>query len=312
MLEEITEQEYLILQNIRNKNRCKDYVLYDFDEQMRNVVNNGFFMNDRTGTGCYYLPGIDVEIDISSRIPIPTRRKTAWKSMLKEYLWFLTGSSEINDLRAMGSNVWNFWEDPSWASKNGFPPSSIGYGYGPNLIHFGGDLSNLKENPGVNQIDIVIETLRKNPNDRGILFSFYRPDKSKSTDVKLRPCHVLYQFVVTPNQYGEMKNLNCIMYQRSSDMFVGNLSTNLQGGAFYTYMIAQQVGMVPCKLYHKSGHAHVYADHVNLVKEYLNRPIVKSPILKLNKRDSIYDYTADDFELEDYSPLPKMNVPISV
>jgi thymidylate synthase len=282
------------------------YILDNFDDNLRKVLDHGYDMMDRTGVGCRYLPGITTEIDISQRVPVPTRRKTAWKSMLKEYLWFLTGSDNINDLRAMGSKVWDSWDDPEWAKKNGFKEGSIGYGYGPNLIRYGADINN-PEDKGFNQLDYVINELKTNPNSRRILFSFYRPDKQGSSNVKIDTCHHTYQFIVEPN-----KKLSCVMFQRSNDAFIGNLSTNLQGAAFYTYMIAQQTGFTPSKLIHCGAHFHIYNNHFEAVREYLERDKPNSPILILNKRDSIYDYTSDDFTLEDYNPLPSMKLEIAV
>lgn len=306
------EEKQLIERFRQEKNRNSNYVLWNLDDNMNKVITTGFQMTDRTGTGCKYLPGILSTVDISKRIPVPTRRATAWKSMLKEYLWFLSGSHNINDLNKMGSKVWDFWKDDKFTSENGFEQGSIGYGYGFNLLHYGGDIHNIEANPGFNQIDYVINELKNNRNSRRILFCFYRPDKSSSKDVKLPPCHCVYQFIPEPDSNGNMVNLSCCVYQRSSDSFVGNLSTNLQGASFLTYMIAQQVGMKPSNLYHFSAHFHVYNNHIPLVEEYLKRVPTNSPILKLNKRDSIYDYTVEDFILEDYSPLEKMSVPISV
>ena len=306
----ISDDEYKMVMRNRAVKNNPDYVLMEFDNNMRRVLEEGYEMMDRTGTGVKYLPGITTTIDISERVPVLTRRKTAWKSMLKEYLWFLTGSDKIGDLNAMGSKVWDFWRDEEWATKNGFDSDSIGYGYGPNLIHSGGDLHDLKNNPGVNQMDYVINELKTNPHSRRILFDFWRGDKLKQQ--KLPCCHNIYQWIVTPNERGDMKDLHCVVYARSTDAFVGAGSTNLQGATFYTYMLAQQVNMVPKTLTFCSGHFHVYIDHIPFVNEYLSRPIVKSPKLILNKKDSIYEYTADDFTLEEYDPLDRMQVPISV
>lgn len=281
------------------------YILEDFDRNLEKVLRSGYDMMDRTGVGCRYLPGITTEVDISERVPVPTRRKTAWKSMLKEYLWFLTGSDNIQDLRDMGSGVWNAWDDPMWSIKNGFKSGSIGYGYGPNLIRYGADLST--EDAGFNQMDYVINELKNNPNSRRILFSFFRPDKQGSNNVKLDPCHLIYQFIVEPD-----RRLSCVMFQRSNDMFIGNLSTNLQGAAFYTYMIAQQVDMKPSKLIHCAAHAHIYANHFNQVEEYLSRTPTSSPILSLNRRENIYEYEAKDFSLLDYDPLPSISVEVAI
>jgi thymidylate synthase len=296
------------LEILRNVKPNPNYILREFDENLAKIVDNGYDMDDRTGTGCRYLPGIVTNIDISERVPVLTKRKTVWKSMLKEYLWFLTGSDRISDLQKMGSKVWDAWQKPEWAESKDLPEDSIGYGYGPNLIKYGQSLHRLDGPPkGFNQIDHVINLLRTNPNSRRILFSFFRPDKQGSENTVLDPCHLIYQFIPEPN-----KKLSCCVYIRSNDFFVGAGSTNLQGAAFYTYMIAQQTGFTPSKLIVMSAHAHVYSNHINAVKEYLSREEVNSPILKLNKRDSIYDYTADDFELEDYNPLPKIKVEISV
>lgn len=291
------------------------YILDNFDENLSNIRHNGYDMMDRTGVGCRYLPGVVTTIDISERVPVPTRRKTSWKSMLKEYLWFLTGSDRISDLRKMGSGVWDFWEKPEWAKSKGLAEDSIGYGYGPNLIHYGAEFHDEYHKQalphkcigGFNQIDHVINLLKTNPNSRRILFSFFRPDKQGPENTVLDCCHLVYQFIPEPDN-----KLSCCVYIRSNDMFVGALSTNLQGAAFYTYMIAQQTGFKPSKLIVMSAHAHVYSNHFDNIDEYLSRDKPNSPILKLNKKESIYDYTADDFELEDYNPLLRMKVEIAV
>lgn len=281
------------------------YVLEEFDKNLELVLNDGYDIIDRTGIGCRFLPGIKTTIDISDRVPVPTRRKTSWKSMLNEYLWFLTGSDNIKDLQKMGSRVWDSWDNEQWCQDNGFFNGSIGYGYGPNLIRYGADIND-KWDFGFNQIDYVINELKNKPNSRRILFSFWRPDKVGESNVRLEPCHLIYQFIVNKDK------LTCVVYQRSSDMFVGNLSTNLQGATFYTYMIAQQVGLIPDKLIHISGHAHIYHNHFDSVKEYLSREKPNSPILLLNKKSSIYDYTSDDFTLFDYSPLKSIKVDVAV
>lgn len=309
---DLSTSEIEAVKRMREIQKHKNYILMDFDHKLEHVLRNGYDMQDRTGVGVRYLPGISTTMDISERVPVPVRRGTNWKSMLKEYLWFLTGSDNINDLNRMGSKVWDFWRDEDFAKTGGFESGSIGYGYGPNLIHYGGDLTNLENNPGVNQIEYVLNELRSNPTSRRILFTFWRADKLGKYDVKLPPCHHTYQFVVEPDENGHMDRLSCVIYARSTDAFVGALTTNLQGAAFYTHMLAQQVGMNPHTLTFSSGHFHIYHNHIPFVEEYLSRDIPDSPILVLNKRGSMYDYTSDDFALESYNPLPKMTVPIAV
>lgn len=289
-----------------------NYILRGFDYNLAKIMDEGYDMMDRTGVGCRYLPGITTTIDISERVPVCTKRATKWKAMLAEYLWFLTGSDRISVLEnKFNSKVWNSWKKPEWANKKNLDEDSIGYGYGPNLIHYGASLNpyerEMNEDQGFNQVDHVINLLRTNSNSRRILFSFFRPDKQGSENTVLDCCHLVYQFIVEPNN-----KLSCVVFQRSSDSFIGNLSTNLQGAAFYTHMIGQQTGFTPSKLIHTSGHFHIYNDHFSFVEEYLARPEVDSPILHLNKKESIYEYTLDDFELIEYNPLERMKIPIAV
>jgi len=298
------------LEIMANKPKNPNYILRQFDENLARIMDEGYDMKDRTGTGCRYLPGITTTIDISERVPVPTLRATKWKAMLAEYLWFLTGSDRINDLRnKFGSKVWDAWQKSDWAKSKNLPEDSIGYGYGPNLIQYGFNISNsLDWTPeGFNQVDHVINLLKTNPNSRRILWSFFRPDKQGTENVVLDPCHLIYQFIPEPN-----RKLSCCVYIRSNDMFVGALSTNLQGAAFYTYMLGQICGFTPSKLIVMSAHAHIYKDHFPFIGDYLSREEVSSPILKLNKKESIYDYSLEDFELDEYNPLEKMKIPISV
>lgn len=294
---------------LQNKPKNPNYILREFDENLAKIMDDGYDMQDRTGTGCRYLPGITTTIDISERVPVPTLRATKWKAMLAEYLWFLTGSHRISDLRdKFGSKVWDSWQKPEWAESENLPEDSIGYGYGPNLIKYGGSLHKLDGPPyGFNQVDHVINLLKTNPNSRRILWSFFRPDKQGPENVVLDPCHLIYQWIPEPNN-----KLSCCVYIRSNDIFVGALSTNLQGAAFYTYMLGQLCGFTPSKLIVMSAHAHVYFDHFSFVEEYLQREEINSPILKLEKAETIYDYKLDNFDLIDYNPLPRMKIPISV
>lgn len=304
------------LEIMANKPKNPNYILRSFDENLARIMDEGYDMEDRTETGCRYLPGITTTIDISERVPVPTLRATKWKSMLAEYLWFLTGSDRIGDLREkFGSKVWDSWEKLEWAKSKGLEKDSIGYGYGPNLIHYGAEFHDeyhkhaLPHNciGGFNQIDHVINLLRNSPNSRRILMSFFRPDKQGPENTVLDPCHLIYQWIPEPN-----KKLSCVVYIRSNDMFVGALSTNLQGAAFYTYMLGQQCGFTPSKLIVMSAHAHIYNNHFSFVEEYLQRSEVDSPMLQLENKSSIYEYALDDFELLEYNPLPKMKIPISI
>ncbi len=309
-----------------------NYIMRPYDEALKTILNTGFDIDgDRTGVGTRCEFGMNTEYDISERVPVLTKRKVAWKSIVKEVLWYISGSHNINDLEAMGAKIWTPWKSKEFTDKHNLPEGSAGYVYGFNLIHFGANIQEIEQyntrhsllssqfqhvnvptpDYGFNQLDYVINTLRTNPKSRQACFTFWRPDTNHMAI--LPACHAFYSFIVSPDEYGEMKVLNLHLTQRSADWFVGVGMGNLWTGTLFVYMIAQQLGMKPGTLYHSGAHCHIYNNAMDSAIEYLARDFEpNSPILHLNPRSSIYDYTVEDFELEDYNPLPKMNVAIAV
>lgn len=305
-----------------------NYIMREYDDALRRIVEQGFDIGgDRTGVGTRALFGLSTSYDISERVPVLTKRKVAWKSIVKEVLWYISGSHNINDLEAMGAKIWTPWKNDEFTEKHGLPEGSAGYVYGFNLIHFGADIHDYEfmvSNPigyakewrtrnaeGFNQLDYVINTLRDNPKSRQACFTFWRPDTNNQAI--LPACHAFYSFIVSPDESGEMKVLNLHVFQRSNDYPIGVGMGNLWTGTLFVYMIAQQLGMKPGKLYHTGSHCHVYNNAMDATQEYLARTEEPdSPRLILNKRDSIYEYTPDDFELVDYNPLPAIKFAIAV
>lgn len=288
-----------------------NYIMREYDDALLNIFENGFDIDgDRTGVGTRCLFGINTKYDISNRVPIPTKRKVAWKSIVKEVLWYISGSSNIGDLEESGCKIWTPWINDEFTTKHNFPEKSGGYLYGFNLIHFGANIHNPNDK-GFNQLDYVINTLRDNPKSRQACFTFWRPDTNNQAI--LPACHAFYSFIVSPDENGEMNTLNCHVFQRSADYPIGVKMGNLWTATLFTYMIAQQLGFKTGMLYHSASHAHIYHNALESTMEYLSRnEELDSPILKLNHKASIYDYTPDDFELIDYNPLGAIKFPIAV
>ena len=291
------------------------YILHDYDKALSQIMDNGWDQQERTGNNCRTFFGIMTRFDISSRAPVLTYRKINWKSYVKEALWYISGSDKISDLQAAKCNVWTPWINDEFTQQNGFEDTSIGYGYGPNLIHYGAEISKLHPvKNGFNQLDYVINTLRTNPCSRQAMFVLWRPDKIKQ--VLLPACHFAYHFLVSPNENGEMKKLSCQLFQRSADYPIGVGAGNLFIATLFTHMIAQQVDMQPHMLIHSTSHSHIYHNSFDATNEYIQRtktlPTLPSPRLLINKRSSIYDYTIDDFDLVDYKAYDKIVFPIAV
>ena len=300
-----------------------NYIMRQYDEALGKIHSTGFLIEgDRTGVGTTCLFGLSTEYDISKRVPIMTKRKVAWKSIVKEVLWYISGSHNIHDLEAMGAGIWTPWKNKEFTDKHGLPEGSGGYIYGFNLIHFGADIHKIEEwarapqqheapSVGFNQLDYVVNTLRTNPKSRQACFTFWRPDTNNQAI--LPACHAFYSFIVSPDDNNEMTVLNLHVFQRSNDYPIGVGMGNLLTGTLFVYMIAQQLGMTPGKLYHSGAHCHIYNNAMDAVGEYLARDEEpSSPVLTINKRESIYDYTIDDFSLDGYNPLApiKFNVAI--
>ena len=288
-----------------------NYVMREYDTALRTIFKKGFKIEgERTGIGTQAFFGLHTQYDISKRIPILTKRKVAWKSILKEVLWYISGSNNINDLEKMGSGIWTPWKNEDFTNKHELPEGSGGYIYGYNLIHFGADIHD-PHDQGFNQLDYVINTLRSNPKSRQACFTFWRPDKLN--EAILPACHAFYSFIVSPDQENNFNVLNCHIFQRSCDYPIGVGMGNLLTGTLFTYMIAEQLGMTPGMLYHSGSHCHIYNNAMYSVEEYLSRnDEPDSPILHINERNSIYDYVPEDFEISEYNPLQKINFNIAI
>lgn len=307
-----------------------NYIMREYDQALNRILTEGFDIEgDRTGVGTKCLFGLSTSYDISERVPVLTKRKVAWKSIVKEVLWYISGSHDINDLEDMGAKIWTPWKNKEFTDKHNLPEGSAGYVYGFNLIHFGADIHDYEfmiSNPigyakewrkgnlnaeGFNQLDYVINTLRNNPKSRQACFTFWRPDTNHMAI--LPACHAFYSFIVSPDENGDMNVLNLHVFQRSNDYPIGVGMGNLWTGTLFVYMIAQQLGMKPGRLYHTGSHCHVYHNALESAKEYCSRDEEPdSPRLILNKRESIYDYVPEDFELVDYDPLPAIKFEIAV
>ena len=288
-----------------------NYILHDYDRNLERIVNEGFDIDDdRTGVGTINLFNLSATIDVSERMPILTKRRVAWKSIVKEVLWYISGSSNIKDLEDMDCGIWTPWKNEKFSSKHGFEEGSAGYVYGYNLIHYGADLLN-KESKGFNQLDYVIDTLKANPKSRQACFTFWRPDTNNQA--VLPACHAFYTFIVSKNADGDLKDLNVHVFQRSNDYPIGVGMGNLFTAALFLHLIAHQTNLNPKYVYHTGAHCHVYKNALEATKEYISRrKTPDSPILHINHKDSIYEYSPDDFSIESYEALDRIKFDIAV
>jgi thymidylate synthase len=257
---------------------------------LRLVLEEGKFKKDRTGTGTYSIFGAQARYPLSEGLPLLTTKKVHLKSIIYELLWFLRGDTSVKYLNEHGVTIWD-----EWADANG----DLGRIYGAQWCDW--------RKPGggsVNQIDDVIERIKRDPDSRRLIVSAWNPGELDK--MALPPCHSLFQFFV---QDGE---LSCQLYQRSADLFLG-VPFNIASYAILTMMVAQVCDLKPGAFVHTFGDLHLYANHVDQAKIQLTREPRPLPKMKLNPEvRNIHDFKYEDFDLANYDPHPGIKAPIAV
>ncbi len=252
-------------------------------------METGTAKSDRTGTGTRSIFGHQMRFDLADGFPLVTTKKVHLKSIVNELLWFLRGDSNVAWLHEHGVSIWD-----EWADENG----ELGPVYGVQWRSWP-----TPSGEHIDQITQTVETLRSNPDSRRIIVSAW--NVADIPQMALAPCHAFFQFYVADGK------LSCQLYQRSADMFLG-VPFNIASYALLTHMMAQQAGLDVGEFVWTGGDCHIYDNHVDQVTEQLGREPLPLPTLKLNKRDSIFDYTFEDVEIVDYQHHPAIKAPVEV
>lgn len=242
---------------------------------LQDIMDNGADKKDRTGVGTRSVFGRQMRFDLSLGFPLVTTKKVHLKSIIYELLWFIKGDTNVKYLQDNGVRIWN-----EWADENG----DLGPVYGSQWRNWNGE--------GIDQLADVIERIKNNPNDRRMIVTAWNP--SKIGQMKLPPCHMMFQFYVADGK------LSCMLYQRSCDMFLG-VPFNIASYSLLTMMIAQVCGLKAGEFIHTLGDTHIYHNHFEQVKEQLSRTPLPLPTMKINPLiKDINDFKYEDFELVGY------------
>jgi thymidylate synthase len=264
--------------------------MLQYHELLRLVLDKGRFKPDRTGTGTYSVFGAQARFPLSDGFPVLTTKKLHLKSIIYELLWFLRGDTNIKYLNDHGVTIWD-----EWADANG----DLGRVYGAQWCDW-----RTADGRSINQIDQVIEQIKKNPDSRRLIVNAWNVGEVEK--MALPPCHSLFQFFV---QDGE---LSCQLYQRSADLFLG-VPFNIASYALLTVMVAQVCDLKPGTFVHTFGDLHLYANHLEQAKLQLTREPRPLPQMKVNPAvKNIHDFKFEDFELVGYDPHPGIKAPIAV
>ncbi|MGX1193363.1 thymidylate synthase [Metabacillus sp. SLBN-84] len=256
----------------------------------KHVLSNGTVKEDRTGTGTISTFGYQMRFDLSEGFPLLTTKKLHLKSIIHELIWFLRGDTNVKYLQDNGVRIWN-----EWADENG----ELGPVYGRQWRSWEG-----ADGETVDQIAKLIDQIKTNPDSRRLIVSAWNPaDVDK---MALPPCHCFFQFYVNDGK------LSCQLYQRSADVFLG-VPFNIASYALLTMMVAHVTDLEPGEFVHTFGDVHIYKNHLEQVDLQLTRDVRKLPKMKLNPDvKSIFDFTFEDFTLQDYEPHPHIKGAVSV
>lgn len=236
-----------------------------------------------------------------NKLPLITTKKVAWKTCLRELLWFIKGNTNNKLLKEQKVHIWDANGSREFLDSRGLYNNiedDLGPIYGFQWRHFNADYESCSTdytNKGIDQLAEVISTLKdpKLRNSRRMIISAWNPCQLNS--MALPPCHIMMQFNIKDNN-----KLSCSMYQRSNDEACGTCF-NIASYSFLTHLLAFHCDLEPYEFIYYKGNCHIYEEHISNIKIQLQRKPYEFPTLQIiNKRENINDYNESDFVVSNY------------
>lgn len=303
------------------------------------ILDQGAKKEDRTGTGTLSVFGHQMRFDLAEGFPLMTTKKTAFRLIVSELLWFIKGDTNVQTLLKDNNHIWDEWAFAQWVESDEYD--------GPEMNDFGrraqrdpefaelykkqmtlfqekvladdefakkyGDLGPVygkqwrswaaTDGGQIDQLKNVVESIKNNPDSRRHLVTAWNPEFID--DMALPPCHIMFQFYVADGK------LSCQLYQRSADVFLG-VPFNIASYALLTHLVAQECGLEPGEFIHTTGDTHLYVNHLEQVQEQLSREPKALPTLNLTEGKSMFDMDMEDIQIEGYDPHPRIKAPVAV
>lgn len=291
----------ILTENNKYKNN-KYHEEYQYINLIQQILDNGHYENGRNGiTKSIFGAAMHFSLE-NNKIPILTTKKVAWKTCLRELIWFIQGLTSNKKLNDKNVHIWDANSTREFLDLNGLKDNEegdLGPIYGFQWRHFNAEYktcNNDYNNCGIDQLAEVINTLKdpKLRNSRRMIISAWNP--CQLNKMALPPCHVLMQFNITDNN-----KLSCSMYQRSNDEACGT-PFNIASYSFLTHLLAKHCDLEPYEFVYFKGNCHIYEEHLEKIKEQIIKEPYNFPTLEIkNVYENITDYKDTDFVLHDYN-----------
>jgi thymidylate synthase len=269
---------------------------------IKDILSEGELVSGRNGNAkTIYGSAMHFSLD-NGTIPLLTTKKVAWKTCLKELIWFISGSTNNDELTKQGVKIWNGNGSRDFLDSRGlvhYRENDLGPVYGHQWRFFNAEYSTCDaeyKGTGVDQLQNIIDDLMdpEKRTSRRMVMSAWNP--CQLNEMALPPCHVLVQFNVLNGN-----KLSCSLYQRSGDVGLG-VPFNIASYSFLTHLIAKHCGLEASEFLYYLGNTHIYDDHLEVLSEQVTRkPYIFPKLIIKSKKENIEEYIADDFVIENYN-----------
>jgi thymidylate synthase len=319
---------------------------HQYQDLLATILETGYDKSDRTGTGTRAIFGYQMRANLADGFPLLTTKKLHLKSIIHELLWFLKGDTNIAYLKDNGVSIWDEWADENgdlgpvyghqwrhWPQFIQVSPGGLDLEYDPRFV---------QDPNGFDQIAWVQNRLRTNPDCRRMIVSAW--NVANINEMKLPPCHCLYQFFsrkaslrerfdwcakngqsLPDFSYGDdewpevldkfdvpARVLSCQLYQRSADTFLG-VPFNIASYALLTMMMAQSTNHIAGDFVWTGGDVHLYSNHFEQALLQISREPRPLPRLRINPdKTDIFSFVYEDFSLKGYDPHPHIKADVAV
>ena len=310
-----------------------------YQDLVRKVLNEGTKKEDRTGVGTLSIFGHQMRFNLQEGFPLLTSKRVPFGLIKSELLWFLRGDTNIRYLLENNNHIWDEWAFKNYVESDAYEgPDMTDFGrralvdetfkvqYDEEMTKFQNEiLTNddfserfghlgdvygkqwrawqLRNGDTLDQIKIVIDQIKTNPDSRRHIVSAWNPEDVPS--MALPPCHTLFQFYVAEGK------LSCQLYQRSGDIFLG-IPFNIASYALITHLIARETGLEVGDFVHTIGDAHIYSNHLEQAKLLLERDVRPLPQLVIQSEAKLDQIESNEIKVENYNPHPSIKAPIAV